>query len=72
MKIDVEGQEFAVLNGAKLFFEQKRVKAVYLDGFKNERSVIDFLKGYGFSFFDGRTLEKTDGMSVFSLLAISE
>jgi FkbM family methyltransferase len=69
IKIDVEGQELEVLEGARKLFEDTRVKAVYLDGFSSQEKVLDFLDGYGFSFFNGRTLEKTDG-KIFSLLAI--
>src|SRR5262249_1990702 len=42
MKIDVEGQELEVLLGAKKYFDGCRVKALYLDGYKDLR-VRDFL-----------------------------
>lgn len=71
LKIDVEGQELEVLEGAKAFFDNKRVKAVYLDGFSRQDRVLDFLNHYGFSFFDGKSMSKTDG-KIFSLLAVSE
>lgn len=68
IKIDVEGQELEVLKGAEGLFSSNRIMAVYLDGYENPE-VENWLKGYGFNFFDGRSLEKVEG-SVFSLLAI--
>jgi len=68
LKIDVEGQEMAVLNGAADFFAAKRVKAVYLDGYK-EKAVEQFLRERGFVFLEGKTLASTGG-GVFSLLAL--
>lgn len=71
MKIDVEGQELKVLEGTRSFFDEQRIKAVYLDGFAQQEECLQFLQQYGFRLFDGRTLTKSDG-SVFSLLALSE
>ncbi|BAY36701.1 FkbM family methyltransferase [Nostoc sp. NIES-2111] len=68
IKIDVEGQELEVLKGAEDLFNSNRVIAVYLDGYKNNQ-VESWLKGYGFDFFDGRSLKKIEG-EAFSLLAI--
>ena len=68
IKIDVEGQELNVLNGATTLFNQDRVKAVYLDGYKDP-AVITFLESYGFTFFDGRT-GRPAMIPIFSLLAI--
>ncbi|MFN2508807.1 MAG: FkbM family methyltransferase [Chthoniobacterales bacterium] len=68
VKIDVEGQELNVLAGATGLFEQDRVKAVYLDGYKDEQ-VAGFLRERGFSFFDGRTLRPAEP-PIFSLLAV--
>lgn len=68
LKIDVEGQEKSVLDGAAGLFRAHRIKAVYLDGYK-ARSIEGFLKDEGFSLFDGRTLAPTEG-GVFSLLAL--
>jgi FkbM family methyltransferase len=56
MKIDVEGQEWEVLQGALLLFESNKVKALYLDGYKDRR-VRSFLDEHGFRCFDGRTLK---------------
>jgi len=68
LKIDVEGQEKNVLDGALDLFRSKRIKAVYLDGY-NDNSIESFLRGHGFILRDGRTLEPTSG-GIFSLLAI--
>jgi len=68
VKIDVEGQEMAVLRGFSKFLENGRVRIVYLDGYNSEE-VLDYLRGFGFRFYNGRTLEPSDGR-IFSLLAI--
>jgi FkbM family methyltransferase len=68
MKIDVEGQEWEVLQGALSYFESDRVKAVYLDGYKDLR-VRGFLEEYGFRCFNGRTLAPAD-RETRNLLAI--
>jgi hypothetical protein len=70
LKIDVEGHEFAVLEGARQLFERSRVKAVYLDGYAERQKVEQFLRSFGFVFLNGRTSEafEADG---FSLLAIN-
>jgi FkbM family methyltransferase len=56
MKIDVEGQEWEVLQGALSYFRSNRVKALYLDDYKDPR-VRNLLDEYGFHCFNGRTLE---------------
>ena len=71
LKIDVEGQELGVLEGARSLFEAQRVKALYLDGFANPKAILRFLDEYNFCLFDGRTLEITNG-DVFSLLAVHQ
>ena len=71
LKIDVEGHEYEVLEGARSFFEANRIKAVYLDGFKKKDQIITFLKSYGFKLFDGRTLEP-EQVNNFSLLALRQ
>ena len=68
LKIDVEGQEYEVLKGAQTFFEENRVAGVYIDGYSDPQ-VLDFLQSYHFQFFDGRTLQKSDG-KIFALLAL--
>jgi FkbM family methyltransferase len=56
MKIDVEGHEWEVLQGAIGLFQANRVRALYLDDFKDAR-VMTFLGNYKFRYFNGRTLE---------------
>lgn len=68
LKIDVEGQELAALEGAAKFFDAERIKAVYIDGYK-DAGVVTFLKERGFELFDGRTLAPV-GNPTFSLLAV--
>jgi FkbM family methyltransferase len=68
LKIDVEGHEKNVLDGALRLFQECRIKAVYLDGYK-DKSVESFLAGHGFTLLDGKTLEPTKG-NIFSLLAM--
>ena len=68
LKIDVEGQEREVLEGAKGLFAASRIKAVYLDGYK-EKEVESFLKGHGLTLLDGTTLQPTQG-NLFGLLAV--
>lgn len=68
LKVDVEGQELEVLKGASGLFDAKRIRCVYVDGF-NDKSLPQFLKDRGFRFYDGRTLEPSDG-SAFCLLAL--
>jgi FkbM family methyltransferase len=57
MKIDVEGQEWEVLEGSRSYFEAGKVKAVYLDDYKDSR-VRGFLDHYGFFYLNGRTLDQ--------------
>ena len=68
LKIDVEGQETAVLNGAGELFDAGRVKAVYLDGYK-DRAVEKFLAAHGFALLDAKTLAPVEG-HIFGLLAV--
>ena len=68
LKVDVEGQELAVLRGAEEFFRAGRVKAVYLDGYK-DRAVEEFLSARGFTLLDAKTLAPAAG-HVFGLLAV--
>lgn len=51
IKIDVEGMELAVLEGARSLFEAGRVAAVYLDEFADKTAVLAFLSGYGFDLY---------------------
>lgn len=68
LKIDVEGQELAVLEGAKGLFDAGRVKAVYIDGYKSP-SVEQFLIARGFRLLDGKSLEPKTEAS-FGVLAV--
>jgi FkbM family methyltransferase len=70
LKVDVEGQEREVLDGAEGLFQQNRIRAVYLDGYKDcgiERLLVE----RGFSLVDGRTLQPVE-TAVFSLLALRD
>ena len=70
LKIDVEGQEKQVLDSALELFKSKRIKAVYLDGYKDDEVEV-FLKNHGFILLDGKSLSPTAG-GLFSLLAIRD
>jgi FkbM family methyltransferase len=71
MKIDVEGAEYEVLLGAKKFFTEGRVSAVYFDGVSKFREAQDFLAEFRFRLLDGKTLEPFEP-GMFSLLAIRD
>ncbi|THD37179.1 MAG: FkbM family methyltransferase [Sphingomonas sp.] len=51
LKIDVEGMELAVIEGARGLFDAGRVAAVYLDDFADKPAVLTFLTGYGFDLY---------------------
>lgn len=68
LKIDVEGQESQVLAGAEGLFHANRVKAVYLDGFK-DKGIPKRLQEWGFSLHDGWSLTPAD-QAGFCLLAV--
>ena len=68
LKIDVEGQEAEVLAGALPFFEQRRVSAVYCDGWSSQE-VCTFLRRFGFAFYDGCSLRRC-AEPPWSLLAL--
>ena len=70
LKIDVEGQELEVIQGAENLLEMGVIRAVYIDGYA-DKSVETVLAGYGFKFFDGKTLLPVSG-NVFSLLAVKD
>jgi FkbM family methyltransferase len=71
IKVDVEGAEMEVVEGARPLFEKGRVKAIYFDGVREQARVRVYLSDLGFEFFDGRTLEKA-GVYTFSLLALRD
>lgn len=70
MKIDVEGQELKVLEGATGFFDEQRVDVVYIDGYRDP-ALWQFLEAYGFRFFDSFNLRPAE-KSTFHLLAVHE
>jgi len=49
LKIDVEGHEFEVLEGASGLFEEHRVLGVFIDGATKEKECLELLSKYGFS-----------------------
>lgn len=67
--MDVEGQEWAVLQGAADLFAAGRVKAVYLDGYEDKPAIEAFLRKNGFTFWDMPTLVRVDTCH-FGLLAL--
>jgi len=69
IKIDVEGMELAVLNGARGLFDAGRIAAVYFDEFADKPAVVDFLAGYGFDLIAPPRLTPFIGRSR-SLLAV--
>jgi FkbM family methyltransferase len=70
LKIDVEGQERNVLDGASRLLSNGSIRVVYLDGYEDQ-SINDLLLSHGFALFEGRTLVPNPGR-VFSLLAIKQ
>jgi FkbM family methyltransferase len=67
MKIDVEGQELEVLNGAKGLFDANAVAFVYIDGYRDQK-VLARLQSCGMKLLDARTLEPARE-DTFALLA---
>ena len=59
IKVDVEDHELKVLRGAEKAFAERRVDAVFVDGFKpsEEAGISGFLHGAGFALLNARTLE---------------
>lgn len=68
LKIDVEGMERRVLDGASRLLSNDLIRVVYLDGYEDP-SINNLLMSHGFALFDGRTLAPNPGR-VFSLLAM--
>ena len=58
VKIDVEGQEMNVLEGAKNLFDKSKIKAVFIDGFYDPK-IISFLKDYHFKLMNAQSLEES-------------
>lgn len=58
IKIDVEGQEMNVLEGARNLFDESKIKAVFIDGF-DDSNIISFLKDYNFELLNAQSLEES-------------
>jgi FkbM family methyltransferase len=72
LKIDVEGHEREVLEGCAQLFRAGRIKAVYLDGYR-DKCIPDFLLSRGFRWFEGQTLKPSKAVAPeYCLLAINE
>jgi FkbM family methyltransferase len=70
VKIDVEGHEWPVLQGASGLFASERIKVIYLDGYTGSE-IPSFLREQGFTLFDGHTLARCDtGAPEYALLGI--
>ncbi len=71
IKIDVEGHEYEVLEGARKLFEAERVKAVYIDGYRKKEEIFSFFKMFDFVLLDGKTFKPADQYN-FALLAVRQ
>ena len=71
LKIDVEGQEMEVLQGATGLFEAGRIKAVFLDGFDWNAGIPEFLTGHGFRLVAPNSLKPFNPRQL-TLLAIRD
>jgi FkbM family methyltransferase len=69
IKVDVEGHEWNVIQGASKLFDEDRVYLCYVDGFKEPR-IVEYLQTRGFRLFDGRTLQAWPEGGGYSLLAV--
>jgi FkbM family methyltransferase len=56
LKIDVEGHELEVLEGARGLFDAGRVVAVFVDGAFKEREVVSLLEGHRFRVLNAHSL----------------
>lgn len=70
IKIDVEGQELAVLEGAMRYFDEGRVRTVFVDGYEDP-GVWKFLEDRGFRMLDCETLLPAKDKT-FHLLAVRD
>ena len=68
VKIDVEGHDWPVLQGAQGLFDAERIKVIYLDGFTGSE-IPAFLRQRGFTLFEGRTLVRCEAPD-YSLLGV--
>ena len=69
LKIDVEGHELEVLEGATGLFQEDRVFAVFIDGAAKEVECLAFLSTRGFSIFNAHDL-KSYRLGDFRVLAL--
>jgi FkbM family methyltransferase len=69
LKVDVEGHELEVLEGASAFFEDQRVFGVFIDGATREEECLNLLAKYGFAFFNVPDLEQFE-TGDFRILAL--
>jgi FkbM family methyltransferase len=69
LKVDVEGHEWQVLQGASGLFDKGRIFGCYVDGFTNP-GIPAFLSDKGFRLYDGRSLETWPKGGGYSLLAV--
>lgn len=57
LKIDVEGHELEVLEGAGRLFDQGKIAGVFIDGARKERECVDFLRRHRLVVLNGHSLE---------------
>jgi FkbM family methyltransferase len=69
LKIDVEGHELEVLQGATGLFREDRVFAVFIDGATKEVECLQFLSTRGFRIFNAHNL-KSYNLGDFRILAL--
>lgn len=70
VKIDVEGHEWPVLQGATTLFASDRIKVIYIDGY-TDPEIPSFLRNKGFALFDGHTLVRCDDSApAYALLGV--
>jgi FkbM family methyltransferase len=49
LKVDVEGMELEILEGARGLLEARRIDAIYFDEFGDKAAVLELLSGHGFT-----------------------
>ena len=69
IKIDVEGQELNVLNGAINYLSKYKINAIYFDGIAEFSETLEMLSDFGFECLNGRTLGALNNER-FSVLAV--
>jgi FkbM family methyltransferase len=69
IKVDIEGGELNMLLGAEGCLKREEIYGFYFDGVGDFSEIYSFLSDFGFSFYNGRTLEPTQ-VDCFSLLAL--